>query len=374
MNAVAKARVTMTSRPSAATLVLLAVSIALAGCAVAESPFPERNQAPQEERPAAHLLEERDDPRPVNLPEDAAPHDRLTEWWYYTGHLEDDAGHLYGFEFVIFQVLRGDFPPAYAAHFAITDTAAEEFHYAERVDSFIPEPGDVPINLEVGGWTLTGGDGVDNIVAEMDGYALDVRLEAVKPPVLHEGDGFFEFAPGAASYYYSRTRMRAEGTLTIDGEPVNVSGNAWMDQQWGDFLVLDNVGWNWFSVQLDNGEELMAWQSHDRQGNTLDGNATLVDVDGVATDVPYEDMSITATDEWRSPATGAVYPMGWIIVLDEHDIELGIDPVMENQELITLESTGVIYWEGLVTITGMWKGEEVTGLGYVELTGYADDP
>jgi predicted secreted hydrolase len=342
------------------------------GCAVAEDPAADRQSAPVEQRPAARLLDERNDPQPVVLPEDAAPHDRLTEWWYYTGHVEDDDGNLYGFEFVIFQALRGDFPPTYAAHFAITDTRADEFHYAERVDSFIYEHDDQPLDLEVGGWTLQGGDGVDTITANMDGYELDLRLDSRKPPVLHEGDGFFEFAPGAASYYYSRTRMDAEGTLTVDGEELQVRGSAWFDQQWGDFLVLDNLGWDWFSVQLDNDQELMVWQSHDRAGTTLDANATLVQEDGAVIDIPSDELQVQPVDEWQSPRTGGVYPVGWELSIDSRDIRLKVAPFMVDQELITLESTGTIYWEGMVRVTGEWEGSSVEGLGYVELTGYAE--
>lgn len=342
------------------------------GCAVADDPASQRTPADSEQRPAARLLEDRNDPQPISLPADAAPHDRLTEWWYYTGHVEDEQGALYGFQFVIFQVRRGDFPPTYAAHFAVTDTRNGEFNFAERVSTFTYEPGTSPVDLDIDGWTLQGGDGTDTINASMDGYQLEIELRAEKPVVYHEGDGFFEFAPGAESYYYSRTRMNAAGTLTVNGDERSVSGQAWFDQQWGDFLVLDDVGWDWFSVQLDNGEELMAWQSHDRQGSTLDGNATIVQRDGSTIDIPYEEIQIEPVNEWTSRLSGGTYPMGWTIRIDPHDVDLRVDPVMDDQELITLESTGVIYWEGLVRVSGEWGAETVEGLGYVELTGYAE--
>ncbi|MEX2425353.1 MAG: lipocalin-like domain-containing protein [Thermomicrobiaceae bacterium] len=345
--------------------------ILMTGCAVADDPADERPAPDPGDRPAGQLLETPNDPQPVELPEDAGPHDRLTEWWYYTGHVEDANSNLYGFEFVIFQALRGEFPPIYASHFAITDTTRGEFHYAERVESFTPGSGEDPLDLDVGGWTLQGGDGTDRIVADMDGYELEIELNAAKPPVLHEGNGFFEFAPGSASYYYSRTRMDAEGTLTIDGDELDVTGSAWFDQQWGDFLVLGGEGWDWFSIQLDNNQELMAWQSHDGEGTILDGNATIVREDGEAIDVPSEALSIEPLDEWESHQTGGVYPMVWSIRVESHDIDLIVEPVMEDQELITLESTGVVYWEGMVRISGDWEGAGVEGLGYVELTGYA---
>ena len=351
---------------------ILVPLILLSGCLVAEDPSAGRDISDEQERPASRVLSERDDPQPINLPEDLSPHDRLTEWWYYTGHVTDDYGNLFGFQFVIFQVRRGDFPPTWAAHFAVTDTESDRFSYAERLDIFDYAPAEQPLDLTMQDWRLQSDGDTHRITASMDGYSLDVSLDAVKPVVLHEDDGYFEFAPSSESYYYSQTRMDAAGTLTIDGEERQVSGQAWFDQQWGDFLVLDNIGWDWFSVQLDSGEELMAWQSHDREGNVLDGNATIVDEDGGITDIPADELNIVVRDEWISPTTGGQYPMGWTIEIPSLDISLEVEPVMVDQELITLESTGVIYWEGMVTISGEFDGREAAGLGYVELTGYAE--
>jgi predicted secreted hydrolase len=351
---------------------LFASLMVISACAVADDPAGERNISDEQDRPADLLLAERTDPQPISLPDDASPHDRLTEWWYYTGHVQDEEGYLYGFQFVIFQVQRGEFPPTWAAHFAATDTRTGNFSFEERIDAFQYELGEEPFDLTIGDWRLTGGDGLDRIQADMDGYSIDVELGYEKEPVLHEGDGYFEFAPGAESYYYSRTRMSAHGTLDVNSTEREISGQAWFDQQWGDFLVLDSIGWDWFSVQLDNGTEVMAWQSHDTAGTILDGNASIVAEDGSVNDIPGEELSIVPLDEWQSPISGGVYPMGWIIEIESEDLWLKIDPVMEHQELITLESTGVIYWEGMVEISGIWQDEPVSGLGYVELTGYAD--
>jgi predicted secreted hydrolase len=357
---------------SRSLLMALVGLILLGGCFVADDPSADRDISDTQERPADRILEQRDDPQPIVFPDDLAPHDRLTEWWYYTGHVQDDNANLYGFQFVIFQVRRGDFPPTWAAHFAVTDTSADRFSYAERLEVFEVESADQLLDLEVADWRLQSDGETHRIIAEMDGYRLDVSLSAEKDPVLHEDDGYFEFAPGAESYYYSETRMNAEGSLTVDGNERSISGEAWFDQQWGDFLVFDTIGWDWFSVQLDHGYEVMAWQSHDRQGNILDSNATILDPDGVPTDVAGEQLTITALDTWTSSRSGGTYPMGWTLEIESQDLELRVHPVMQDQELITLESTGVIYWEGMVAISGTMGGTQVEGLGYVELTGYAD--
>ena len=61
------------------------------------------------------------DPQPVVLPGDDAPHDRLTEWWYDTGHLRAADGRRFGFELVVFRAERGGFPVSWASHLALTD-------------------------------------------------------------------------------------------------------------------------------------------------------------------------------------------------------------------------------------------------------------
>ena len=74
------------------------------------------------------------DPQPVVLPRDDGPHDRLTEWWYYTGHLRAADGARYGFEYVIFRAERGQFPTSWASHLAITDEGGDRFLYGQRLE------------------------------------------------------------------------------------------------------------------------------------------------------------------------------------------------------------------------------------------------
>ena len=89
---------------------------------------------PSESDPTAAFQSVPSDSQPVGLPGDDGPHQRLTEWWYYTGHLIDDGGRRYGFEFVIFRAERGDFPVSWASHLAVTDETRETFHYGERIE------------------------------------------------------------------------------------------------------------------------------------------------------------------------------------------------------------------------------------------------
>jgi predicted secreted hydrolase len=322
-------------------------------------------------RPAAQFLTPRATPGPVDFPADDGPHQDLTEWWYYTGHLRTADGKQYGFEFVIFQGSRAGFPPIYASHFAITDVAGHTFHYDQRTQrGGQPQSSDL-IDLHIADWSLTGDGDQDHIIASMPEYALDITVDSRKPPTLHDGDGYFEWAPATGSYYYSRTSMAASGTISINGQKQPVAGHAWMDHQWGNFLLVGGGGWDWFSIQLDSGEELMLWHSRDSKNDVTFGSGTFVEKSGATKQLGFKDFDIQSTAKWTSPRSGATYPSGWTITIPALNLHLTLEPVMNDQELDTRNSTGVIYWEGDVTVTGTENGAPVSGHSYVELTGYA---
>jgi len=346
----------------------------------------------------------------VRFPQDEAPHDVLAEWWYYTGHLYTDSipEEEFGFEFVFFRGIRGDRPPGYAAHFAVTDVARERFAYDQRQDVALneaarpaepstigqtvqPRPaGHVALvaasggfDLALGDWWMRGLAGRDTLRATMAAdnaprYALDLGLSATRAPALHQGvpplqPGLISFGPAGYSYYYSRTRMDARGTLTVDGMPRQVHGEAWMDHQWGDFLVLGGGGWDWFAANLDDGRDLTFSIIRDDLGRTIIAYGTLVTANGDAVHLPPGSFEIEALDTWSSPRTGVTYPSGWRLRVPDHGLDVTADPLLRDQELDTRRSTGVVYWEGAVAIrdsgTSTERGKAL-GRGYVELTGY----
>lgn len=359
-------------------MILLALlAFVVAGCA-APGTIANAGQLPAAPpRPTAAPLP------PVQFPQDEAPHRDLTEWWYYTGHLHgtDAQGHAhtYGFELTFFQNLRGTFPPYYAAHFAISDLTRGQFHYDQRVAlgslAALPPPGSTNgFDLTAGGWRMAGLGGHDHLSASMDGYAFDLALTAQKPPVLHGGNGIITYGLAGFSYYYSRPLIAITGTLTDHGALVAVTGTAWMDHQWGNFLSLAGAGWDWYSIQLDNNTEYMLYIIRDSQKRPLSTVGTSVAPDGSAAEIPASTIAIQPTGSWTSPVTGGVYPSGWTVHITTQQLDLTLTPALRDQELVTAASTGVAYWEGAVTISGTVAGHAVAGEGYVELTGYASVP
>lgn len=355
------------------SLVTLA-GMLLAGCGAGAESGPSPSPTPDStaQRPASLLLTPPASPRPVDLPADDAPHNDLMEWWYYNGHLKAADGREYGFEFVIFQTNRQDFPPSYTSHFAITDIGRQTFQFNEREQSGGQPQATHLIDLNVNGWTLVGGNGNDHIHAEMNGYTLDLQLHTNLPPALHNKTGYFEIMNGTGSYYYSRPRMDASGTLTVDGSPIEVTGQSWFDHQWGNFFPIG--GWDWFAIQLDDGQNIMAWRSHDVHGTVVPNWGTLIAPDGSTRHMDPDGYTLQSTGSWTSPHTGGIYPSGWIIDIPGEKLHLIITPVLKDQELQIPQPYPVAYWEGGVTITGTRDGQPITGQGYVELTGYAQVP
>lgn len=315
---------------------------------------------------------ESDAPVPVTFPRDDGPHDAFTEWWYYTGHLFTGSGDRFGFEYVFFKARRGALE-GYVGHFAITDIANQSFQYDQRIAAATgvsaPSAG---FDLTLNDWSMQGANGEDTLQASLPGYAIDLSLSALKPPVLHDGDGYLAYGDGTASYYYSRTRMQVTGTLDVAGDRLPVTGEAWMDHQWGDFETFDDGGWGWFAVQLDDNTELMVYLIRDLAGDVVVVDGSLVDSDGQFTMLEREDFTLRETDTWTSPETGITYPSGWTITVPFEELELSLVPSVENQELDTTATTGVIYWEGENTVTGRRGDTPVSGLAYVELTGYTN--
>ena len=347
------------------TLGLALAALLLTACGEVAPPLPE---------PAPNRFDAGSLPS-IDLRRDDAPHANLTEWWYVSGHLQTAEGDPFGFEFALFQSVRQGAPPGYAAHFAVTDIGRQRFHYGERTEvaDLFETPLTQPIGLDlsVDGWTLRDVPGGFAISASLDSVALQLELIPTKPAAVHNETGILDFSPFGWSYYYSYTRAAVRGVLLDSGLPRPVTGTAWLDHQWGDFISVTSGGWDWYSVQLNDGRDFTASVVRDEFGSTVLQYGTLVGPLGETTHLGADDLEVRATGRWTSPHTGVVYPSGWTLSVPGHGLQLRLEPMLRDQELDTRASTGVVYWEGAVHVSG--DGGEA-GLGYVELTGYGPPP
>lgn len=326
------------------------------------------------------------EPKRFVFPRDHGPHPEYrNEWWYVTGNLEGPVGERFGVELTLFRFALAPRElesssawrqrQIYMAHFAVTDVQRERFLVAERFSRAglgLAGAQAEPFRVWLNDWEIAASDetSVMTMAATSDDAAVTLRLAPEKPPVLNGDAGLSQKSetPGNASYYYSMTRLVADGTLELSGQSFEVRGHAWLDREWGSSaLDRDQVGWDWFALQLDDGTELMFYQLRRTDGQVDPMSAgTFVFADGDTLHLESQDVDVEVLDSWESPV-GGVYPHRWRLDVPQRGLSLEISPVMANQEL----TTSVRYWEGAVDVVGLHDGRDVTGYGYVELTGYA---
>ncbi len=328
--------------------------------------------------------------RKISFPRDHFSHpDFKTEWWYYTGHLDTDSGKHYGYQVTFFRFGLRDrqseeksqpplFTDVYMAHFALSDIGQKKFFFREKTNRGYEGKAGASLDRYLvwnEDWKVEG-RGKNHFIEVSDREAsLKLRLTMLKPPVLQGQNGLSQKGEGEgrASYYYSLTRLKTEGQLTFGGRKANVHGLSWMDHEFGSNLLRDDqIGWDWFSIQLDNKTEIMLYLIR-RQDNSPDpySSGTFVYQNGSTRHISLEQFRVEVLDKWKSVKSGAYYPMKWRITIPADEVELQIAPLFREQELVTDKSTRVSYWEGAVQIRGTYRKKPVRGVGYVEMTGYA---
>jgi predicted secreted hydrolase len=327
--------------------------------------------------------------RAFAFPEDHRAHpDFKTEWWYYNGQLQDAEGRRYGYQLTFFRVglrpgpvssqgSRWRVREVYLAHLAVTDVDQKRFSYAEKVSRGNlglagAETGRYRIWIE--DWSVSEEGGAQVLKAGGRSLGLHLQASPTNPPVIHGADGISRKGAGIgrASHYYSLTRMATRGTMFLKGRTVKVQGLSWMDHEFGsNQLQPGQIGWDWFSLNLGDQAELMLYQIRERNGQIGPySSGTMVFKGGVPQPLSREDFSIEVLRTWKSPRSQATYPAGWQIAIPRKNLILRLTPVLADQELMTLKSTRVTYWEGLVTVEGTYRGQPLQGQGYVEMTGY----
>ncbi len=322
-----------------------------------------------------------------SFPRDHAAHPPYRiEWWYYTGNVETAEGRRFGYQLTFFRTGVTPTPTStsqwavrdlYMAHFAISDLDNNRFYSFERLNrAGVHWAGAETTDYRVWneGWEVRL-EGDEHVLTASDrNCKLALRLTPEKLPVIHGENGLSQkgASTGNASHYYSYSRLRTSGTIEVDGQPFTVTGLSWMDHEFGtSFLEKDQIGWDWFSLQLQDGRELMLFQIR-RADGSIDphSSGTIVETNGRATHLPVGTFSLVPEQYWQSPESSARYPIVWTLTLSHPDLQVRVKAALPDQELRTEASTGVTYWEGSVIVTGKSGTSDVQGRGYLEMTGY----
>lgn len=338
------------------------------------------------------------------FPRDHRKHDGYsTEWWYFVGFAETGDGRRFFWQFTIFRAGLAPAPPDAApspwgaryagmGHAALADAESGERVFVQVSHREAPglarfgEPGGAEIASLPGPtgtgerWRLSFADGAFRLRAGDDrrGLLLDLSLAPTRPPLFHGEDGYSEkSAGGAASHYYSHTRLRVSGRVGLGGSPAVVTGGGWMDREFGStWLTPEQVGWDWFGLTLDDGRDLMLYLLRREDGSRSYAAGTVRDPDGAVR--PVRQITVEVRDTFTPPGLGAAgkpYPAGWRLHLPTESLGLTVTPFLadqENRRAPGQPGPDLPYWEGAVRLTGA-DGREVgqeVGRGFVELTGY----
>ena len=306
----------------------------------------------------------------VTLPADDAPHAHATEWWYYSGQLQTEGGERYSFHLATF--LRQGTLEHTAFHGSLRDHQSGK-HYAEQARTE-GKPGEGRrdgFDFSYGAWQVSGTGEKHAIRMAGKGFAVDLALTDKQQPVLHRAPespvaGLLDLGAAGSSYYTSRPRMAAQGTLVIDGARKTVRGEVWFDHQWGDFEAA-KLRWNWFALQLADGADLMIYEIFDRQGAPILRMGSYAK-DGQVSALGASDFTTTSRGSWKSKASAVIYPMDWTIAVPSRDIDLKLEAINRQSQFDARLTTLNVYWEGAVKVGGSH-----TGVGFLELNGYPSE-
>jgi predicted secreted hydrolase len=327
--------------------------------------------------------------RPIKLPEDMQPHDTTIEWWYFNGHLADAKGNQYSFMDCLFRADVNKAKIPYLKNFFGGLKIGEYVTFAHSVFGNITEKKSYK---DIQNISLTSRDSftyplffvnyIDPISAAK-GFVLneiaetkpgtfhiktewiDLVMESKKKPMLEGRQGFVTVR-NHETFYYSLTDLETKGSVRVRDQWIPVTGRSWMDHQWAE-VAYNKDKWTWFSIQLDDGTDLMCVEYDDGKGK--DHLVSMLDARGNAEH--YERATFTPDDKiWKSKTTKAKYPLSWTVTIPEKDLALKISSTLSDEEMIF---GAIAYWESPVIVTGTIGKKKVKGIGFMELAGYPTD-
>jgi len=311
--------------------------------------------------------------------------DYRTEWWYYTGNVKAADGHRFGFELTFFRQGVSRAAPSrpwfvndlWMAHIALSDITGQRFYSEERLNRSGPGVAGVDAQAGLlwnGNWLAHISDQSEELRGVADKFSLALQLRPVKQPVIQGHDGISRKAEGAghASHYFSLPRLLTNGSIAVNGKTYQVEGASWIDHEFfTGSMAANETGWDWLSVQLSGGAELMLYRLRHKDGS-IDpySSGSYVDAGGNSQFLSAGDFAMTpAADTWTSPATKAKYPVRWHVSVPRLNMQLDVSTPLRSQELAS--KFGTSYWEGAIDVVGSSDQSRLRGVGYLEMTGYA---
>jgi predicted secreted hydrolase len=302
----------------------------------------------------------------ISLPKDDARHQAKMEWWSYNGHLNSKSGKKFSFYYTI--VLVTGLKSQIVGHVSLTDLQTG-LHYTDqrKSDSNSSMSAVNSFDFILGNWIMKGQNGVDELKVTSKDFSFKLNLTSTLGPVLHGNNDPIQMSLAASSYYYSRTRMPISGWVKSGKKLETVEGVGWFDHQWGDFLT-GKLAWERFSLQLDDGADIMIYNLRDKANQTMHAMASFTQ-NGKTELLADSDFTLAPGAKWISTRTGIAYPIEWDIKIPKKNITITTHSIIDNSEFDATVTTYNTYWEGAVNVKGSH-----TGQGFMELSGYTSKP
>ncbi|MBN2809432.1 MAG: carotenoid 1,2-hydratase [Deltaproteobacteria bacterium] len=332
-------------------------------------------------------------PYPFHFPADHGSHPQYqTEWWYLTGRLTTPQNRHFGYQFTIFRqgLIEKPDPAAaspwqvrdlYILHCALSDIDSGKFYQHQDISRAGPELAGARqdgMQTWVKGSRLVWDESAKVLQLKVASpeYQIELELKPSYPPILHGNRGLSAKGslPGQASHYYSWPRLQGRGELRLREETFPVTSLSWLDREFAtNQLGQNQAGWDWFALHFDDGQALMLYRMRLKNGGQDDtSSGTWIFADGSSRHLTNKDFTLQPKKPWRSPQSGAEYPLNWQITLQQpQPLTFAVSALLDSQEMRTGATTLANYWEGAVTVNGRrLEGSPISGHGYLEMTGY----
>jgi predicted secreted hydrolase len=314
----------------------------------------------------------------LSFPEDEGAHPEFRiEWWYVTGWLQAPDGPL-GFQVTFFRArTASENPSRFAprqviiAHAALSNPEKTGLLHDERSARAafgLAGASAGRTDVWIDDWSLRQEENEYEATVPAREFSFKLRFRRTQPPLLQGVQGFSRKGPKAesASYYYSLPQLEVSGAISHGGKTVPVTGKAWLDHEWtSQYMDEQAVGWDWIGINFADGGALMAFRMRDGHGGARWAAGTYRNPAGEARTFNPDEIEFIPLRTWQSSRTATRYPVEWRVRAG--DMEIKLEPLMNDQELDARNSSGTVYYEGAVRAL---KDGEVVGRGYLELTGY----